>query len=733
MPKKKLSLQLLWIVLAAGTLALSGCGGGGGGSSSSLADGTYRNTVSGNYATEYNYQSMLSSINPLSLNDYGYTGDGVRVAVVDSGIDSSHSEFDGKTILGYDFAGSASGYAADENGHGTHVASIIAGERDGTGMRGVAYDASLYSYKVDNDGDSSLEGLSTDTQIADVFNRHVTDNIQISNNSWGGSSRITSATESSLRSSFPETISALRAAQNNGTLLVFAAGNSGALQPNYFGGMPLKITELADEWLVVTAVDSNLKETAYTDRCGDAWAFCVTAPGGGDSSSTDGILAAEPSGTYTRKSGTSMATPHVAGLAAALMEKFPSLTAAQIATRIKNSASYSGLTTYDGYTESTASVSYMRSVFGHGLVNATAAASQIGSLIYPKNGEIEGGHNIDLNKISMSAGLPKNIQKQIQNTDFAVFDSFDGARFFVSGEKIFETNNQTFHLPSYKKKITSSATYQTENRSNFYDDGITSNQPDISMHFASDESQKIVTNELFWNEKSNLFNTPSIFSKQKSNGIYFNGTILNIDNLSFNMQPFLNYSDSDNNIGGGGISVNAELANKLSLSLGFGAEKQSLDNGFGSSSRTIGNYQNVEFGLQANLSPSNRGFFRFTQGTIDDVSPTVQSFGLQGAELTGWTVGFENKSDYGKLAFGLSKPTELSGGKVSILAPNGRTKAGDIYYKEMAFAINEETAYQTFLSYKYEGDNLDISVNLTNDRYKQDRFGEIRLDISYQF
>ncbi|MEL0089982.1 MAG: hypothetical protein VW714_05830, partial [Rhodospirillales bacterium] len=92
-----------------------------------------------------------------------------------------------------------------------------------------------------------------------------------------------------------------------------------------------------------------------------------------------------------------------------------------------------------------------------------------------------------------------------------------------------------------------------------------------------------------------------------------------------------------------------------------------------------------------------------------------------------------NKSDYGKLAFGLSKPTELSAGKVSILAPNGRTKAGDIYYKEMAFEIDDETAYQTFLSYKYEGDNLDISVNLTNDRYEQDRLGEIRLDISYQF
>ena len=45
---------------------------------------------------EFNYQSMLGSINALSLNDYGYSGEGVRVAVVDSGIDSTHPEFDGK-------------------------------------------------------------------------------------------------------------------------------------------------------------------------------------------------------------------------------------------------------------------------------------------------------------------------------------------------------------------------------------------------------------------------------------------------------------------------------------------------------------------------------------------------------------------------------------------------------------------------------------------------------------
>ena len=273
-------------------LAALGLGGGGGGGST-ISDGTYRNTISGDYGTEYSYQSMLSSINPLSLNDYGYTGAGIKVGVVDTGIDSTHAEFDGKTIYGFDFASSGTGYGVDGNGHGTHVASIIAGERDGSGMRGVAYDATLYDYKVDNDNGGTLEGVSTDAEIAAVFNRHVSDNINVSNNSWGDSGVITSYSESSLRSTYSNTITAMRAAQNNGTLIVVIAHNYGNFHPNILGGLPYRVSELADEWLTVVSVDSSFTETNYTSRCGVAADFCVTAPGGGDSQATDGILAAQ--------------------------------------------------------------------------------------------------------------------------------------------------------------------------------------------------------------------------------------------------------------------------------------------------------------------------------------------------------------------------------------------------------------------------------------------------------
>ena len=142
-------------------LGLSGSSGGGG----------YRDTTSGNYGTEYSAQAGLASVNALGLNDYGYTGSGITVGVVDSGIDKTHAEFDGKTIYGRDFASSATGYGFDENGHGSHVASIIAGDRDASGMRGVAYDVTLFDYKTDNDGDSGLEAITSDSAIASIFNQ----------------------------------------------------------------------------------------------------------------------------------------------------------------------------------------------------------------------------------------------------------------------------------------------------------------------------------------------------------------------------------------------------------------------------------------------------------------------------------------------------------------------------------------------------------------------------------
>jgi len=104
------------------------------------------------------------------------------------------------------------------------------------------------------------------------------------------------------------------------------------------GSLPYCASEFADSWLTVVAINDTNTEASYTNRFGVAQAFCVTAPG----SSVKAAMA-NTSNRHITYSGTSMAAPHVSGIAAVLMQKFPSLSASAITARIKRTASVAGL------------------------------------------------------------------------------------------------------------------------------------------------------------------------------------------------------------------------------------------------------------------------------------------------------------------------------------------------------------------------------------------------------
>ena len=719
-------------LLPLAALGLGGGGGGGGGGG--LSDGQYRNTVDGAYATEYNYQSMLSSINPLSLNDYGYTGAGIKVAVVDTGIDSTHAEFDGKTIYGYDFASSSSGYGADENGHGSHVASIIAGERDGSGMRGVAYDATLYDYKVDNDGDIGLEALSTDSQIAAVFNRHVTDNIHVSNNSWGGSTRVNAVTTSWVTTNYSATIAAAKAAQANGTLIVFASGNNGAglggaSQPSLSAALPYHDSDLAGAWLVVGAVDSNKTETYYTDRCGVAYDFCVVAPGGGDNQATDGILAAQANGTYVRLSGTSMAAPHVAGIAAALMEKFPSLTPAQIATRIKTTASYDGISQYGGTPASSFTLAQRQAMFGHGFVNATDASAAIGSYIYANGRDLSVGTNVSGTRIALPAGLPQSVQNQILAGNFIVFDSFDGARFSVDGSQVFSTSTSAT-APSFS----STDTTDTHNDPSFgfiSADGGVKPSNWMPRFIASGTSEHMTASEGFWGETASLFPTMSMLQAEPTTSYIWNQTY---DGVS--VQPFIQFRDEFDNaksISGYGTSFNVEFDNGFKLATGYKVANNLMNNGIMEEAASNGHLAETELGFVQNISETDDIFFRMTSTKIDDVTASDKTFGFQNAKANSWTLGYSTKSKLGNFAWGVSKANQLSQGTVSLITPTGRTRTGDVIYIEQQFALQDDVRLERFFAYKYDFDDASLSFGLVEDKYDYGNIGAAKLNFSMQF
>ncbi|OLF13159.1 hypothetical protein BLA60_05365 [Actinophytocola xinjiangensis] len=256
--------------------------------------------------------------------DAGYTGEGVTVAVLDTGVDQTHPDLTDREVGEQNFTDAPDN--VDNFGHGTHVASIVAGtgaKSDGK-YRGVAWDASILDGKVLDDNGSGQEswivaGMEwAATQGADVVNL-----------SLGGS-------DTADTDPLEEAVNTLSA--EHGTLFVIAAGNSGP------GAESVGSPGSAEAALTVGAVDRDDTIAPFSSRgprVGDgAIKPDITAPGVGI------VAALHSAGTigdpvvdgYTALSGTSMATPHVAGAAALLAQRHPDWTGEQLKAALSASA-----------------------------------------------------------------------------------------------------------------------------------------------------------------------------------------------------------------------------------------------------------------------------------------------------------------------------------------------------------------------------------------------------------
>lgn len=258
----------------------------------------------------------------------GHTGAGVTVAVIDTGVDLQHAEIrhslwtnpdeipgNGRDddqngfvddIHGWDFAHNDA-TPQDRNGHGTHVSSLIVGARNGTGSTGAAYGAELMVLQG-----LGPNGVGDSRDIARAVRYAVDEGADIINISLSG------AQSSSLDS-------ALRYANSRGVLVVAAAGNRGLDRPS----APASSSQSLESVLSVGAFDKNEQLASFSNRAGDA--VQVVAPG-------VRLRAAVPGG-FALYSGTSMAAPLAAGVAALALSAAPDLSAAQLRDLLVNGAS----------------------------------------------------------------------------------------------------------------------------------------------------------------------------------------------------------------------------------------------------------------------------------------------------------------------------------------------------------------------------------------------------------
>lgn len=717
-----------WLI-GLGVLGGAAAAGGMGGSSESGGsdNGTYRDTIEAPaYLAEYQAQQGLSASNVANLNSYGYTGQGVKVAVVDTGIDAAHPEFAGRAIYGTDFGGSTGGYATDQVGHGTHVASIIGANRNASGMRGVAYDAQLYSYRTANDA-GSLVGTSTDAASAAVFRQHVTDGIRVSNNSYGSSTAITSVSEAQLRASLPQSIQALGQAQAAGTLFVFSAGNETRAQPSFTGALPARIPELAGGWLVVVSVDTNLRETLYTNRCGIAAGFCVTAVGGGDSPANSGVYGAQANtGGYVRLSGTSMAAPQISGLAATLVEKFPSLSATQIANRIKASASLDGLVSYDGCTADTCSESYMRQVFGHGLPHAAVAGGLMGVYTFPRGNTLDAGVvDLSRNLLALPGGVPTNVINALRDEKFVVFDSFDGARFEVSGSQIFVAKTAAVG-PSLSNSISNHGENPT---------GISTRTFSASEHYqvafslTEGPARDVSGASGFWGSKADLFkgmtsltDAPVIQSQWQ---LGFDDVVL---------MPFAKASPDGSNFGSGAILAMRSEDQNIKTMVGVEFDHVQMSLGATSTATLPISRQSISFGAVTDLSQEWSAFGGYTISSLSDNATSFGALGLSAVDTSKGALGLHWDGRSAELVFGVHRPEEMRSGTLTFLTPTGRDREGNIYWSSRSFEARSSGYLPMFLSSKYNPNEvLEFGFSISESAVSPGILGAALLNFGVKF
>lgn len=262
------------------------------------------------------------------VHQTGNLGKGVKVAVIDSGIEYTHPELAPHYIGGYDYVNQDND-PFDDNGHGTHVAGTIAAARNGAGVVGVSPEANLFALKV-----LSASGSGNWSNVIAALQWAVENGIQITNNSYGSSTNPGTLVQEAFSASYTA-----------GLLHIASAGNEGNTSGRGDSvGYPAKF----DTVIAVAATDQNNQRAKFSST---GPAVELSAPG-------VSINSTWINNTYRLASGTSMASPHVTGVAALVMTQ--DLTNVQVRSILQSSATSLGNPLH----------------YGFGLVNAAAALNQ---------------------------------------------------------------------------------------------------------------------------------------------------------------------------------------------------------------------------------------------------------------------------------------------------------------------------------------------------------------------
>ncbi|MDE2620417.1 MAG: S8 family serine peptidase, partial [Sphingomonadales bacterium] len=297
----------------------------------------------------------------------GASGKGVTLGIVDTGIDTANPEFAGRIAAASRDVVASRGLTGTDN-HGTQVALTAAAARDGTGIMGIAWEATILMARADDAGSCGSSGgcAFSDGAIAAGMDLAVANGAKVINLSLGG----TGADSRVLR--------AVASAAANGVVVVVSAGNGAASNPTSFASALRQAG--GGNVIIAGSVNGQGALSSFSNKAGaeSSWYLaalgeqvCCVYENGQIKTTTD----SSGQTFITVVSGTSFAAPQIAGAAALLRQAFPTLTAQQVVDLLLSSATDAGASGTD-------------TTYGRGILNIGAAFSAKGTTTLAGTGTV---------------------------------------------------------------------------------------------------------------------------------------------------------------------------------------------------------------------------------------------------------------------------------------------------------------------------------------------------------
>jgi len=725
-------------------LFLNACGGGGGGGAAGGGVGTGTVTMctdSGTdyQTTEYNQGSVYLSqksrrvVCASSAYARGATGDGIQVAVIDTGVDADHSDINANMVAfttGSDVVNSDND-ASDDEGHGSHVAGIIAAEKNNSGMHGVAYDADIYAFKAFNASGAAPAGATGSAYgLVEAIGA-----IDIINNSWGsnGDCSSASACRSAIGTSLYdnwEDVSQLSTPK----ISVFAAGNEGENQPSTQCQTMAYNTDISAVSVCVVAISYSTLGTdnghlaSFSNKCGKASSYCIAAPG-------DRIYSLTESGSYTFANGTSMAAPFVSGGLALVMQEFSSLTPAQVVSRLLTTANDSG-----EYSQT--------SIYGHGLMNLNAATTAVAKLQTINGSNLLDDPNTSYNDLVdnsflSSAAFSNALNAALDGQTMEVYDSFDRANFKVEVDNFFTSGSYTSqntienHISRLQPKVKNKTTHK-----NLYGNFTVETNGDYLQSSIFQSAGDFLA--LGYNQSTNSFENAvdplsSFFNDSNFGNNYLVNPYFNTGSgqdyfMSFNTNSSFGFDTFTNSKGNDlGLSFNLNplssseegIKNAGDLQIVFGAnyEQNKFLNSTSTGVFATGDLSNTNFtgvkykkNLSDDITFVGSGFAGYTyidkaaNSYIDSSSPLLTSSFTLGLAKANFL-----KNDQ-TIGFFINQPQRVEDGSLNLRVPTSSDRDRTVTYSNLGVDLEPEARQINFdiIFNKSITESTNLSANFTH-------------------